>query len=924
MKSGRSRAAGRAVAGIVALAAVVATSAELGLGPVVAELEFAVDLVDPAVPLGGLSGAAWDPACGLLYAVSDDRGQLAAPRVYALSLELEGGSRAGWLETLTLLDADGEPFERGIVDAEAVALAPDGVLWVATEGVSHELVPPRIIGFRLDGSFLTELSIPPAYLPGEGTGVRSNHGFEGLSVTPDGARIVAAVESSLHQDGPEADLGRGSVIRLAVFDRATGGLVAERAYAVEPVPDAPRPAGAYRSTGVSEILALDDRFVLVMERSFSAGVGNRVRLFVADLESGDDVTGATALGDDVRPVDKRLLADLEDLGIDPDNLEGLSFGPPTAEGRPTLLLLADNNFQPEVERNQLLVVALDGVEPPPRARRLAGVGKIQGADHTSPLVGRCVDAVEATVTAVLGQRAGQAFFVQAAPDGDPATSDGLLVTAADGLPEVAVGDAVRLAGRVGEPHWGAELPVTRLVADRLEISGHGVDLPPPVVLGAGGRSVPGPAVDDDGLSLFEPERDAVDFYESLEGMRVRVEEPVVVGPTSRHGELVVLGDDGAGSAPRSGRGGVVLRPDNAHPARIVVDDRLTPDPPAVAVGDRLAGPVDGVLHYSYGSFKLLNTEPLVVERPSAFIPASTSLVADRDRITVVTFNVENLSAVSQDGKIAAIAGTIVDRLRSPTVLALQEIQDDSGPEDDGTVTAERTLARLVEAVVAAGGPRYRRAQVDPEDNADGGQPGANIRVALLFDPARVSLAATANSRLPANPTVLGAGDPAFAASRKPLVVELVVDGRPVVFVVCHLRSKGGDDPLFGRFQPSVPRSEKQRIPQAELIRRLIDVMILQDEGSRVVILGDLNDFELSRSVGVLAAPPMVNLVERLPVADRSTYVYQGLSQTLDHVIVSPALAVGAEIEVVHGHADLPADRRASDHDPVVARFRFGD
>ncbi|MCU0304846.1 MAG: esterase-like activity of phytase family protein [Thermoanaerobaculales bacterium] len=924
MAIGRPRAAGWVAAGLVVLAAVVASADELRLGPVVAELDLALDLVDPKVPLGGLSGLTWDPACGLVYAVSDDRGQLAAPRVYALSLALDGGLRVGPIETLTLLDADGGPFEHGTIDAEAVALAPDGTLWVATEGVSHEGVAPRILGFRLDGELVAELAIPAAYLPGEGTGVRSNHGFEGLSVTPDGARIVAAVESALLQDGAEADLDRGALVRLAVFDRATGGLVAERAYQLEPVADEPRPAGAYRSTGVSEILALDDRRVLVMERSFSAGVGNRVRLFVADLGSGDEVTGRPALGDGVRPVDKRLLADLVDRGVDPDNLEGLSFGPPTADGRPTLLLLADNNFQPEVQRNQLLVVAIDGVVPPHRARPSARVGEIQGEGHLSPLVGRCVSGVEGVVTAVLGQRAGQAFFVQAAADGDPATSDGLLVTAPDGLPAVAVGDEIRLAGRVEEPRWGAELPVTRLTADRLEIARRGLELPLPVVLGAGGRVVPGPAVDDDGLTRFEPETDAIDLLESLEGMRVRVEDPFVVGPTSRHGELVVLGDDGAGSAPRSGRGGVVLRPDDSHPERIIVDDRLKPDPPAVAVGDRLAGPVDGVLHSSYGSFKLLNTAPLAVAERSAFLPAATSLVADRDHVTIATFNLENLSAVSDEAKVAAVATTIVERLRSPTVLAVQEVQDDSGPEDDGVVGAARTLGGLVEAIVAAGGPRYRWVQVDPEDNADGGQPGANIRVALLFDPARAALAGAADSPLPANPAVLGAGDPAFTASRKPLAVELEIGGMPVTFIVCHLRSKGGDDPLFGRRQPPVRWSEEQRIPQTELIRRLIDIILVEDPRRRLIVLGDLNDFEFSEAVAGVAAPPMVNLMDRLPAADRSTYVYQGLSQTLDHIIVSPALADGAEIEVLHGHADLPEGRRTSDHDPVIARFRLGD
>jgi hypothetical protein len=890
---------------------------------VVAELELPVDLFADDVPFGGISGLAFDPACGLLYAVSDDRGHIAAPRVYVLRIDPKAET-AGPLEVVTLRDRTAKVFDPGVIDAESLALAGDGVLWVGTEGVSHQGIPPRILGFRLDGELLEEIEIPQDYHPSRGRGVRSNHGFEGLSITPDGSRIIAAVESTLLQDGPEATLDRGAVVRIAVFDLDSRQLVVERAYALEPVPDVPDPPTAYRSTGVAEILALDRDRILVVERSFSAGVGNRVRLFVADLSTGDDVTGAESLAPGVRTVDKALVADLADIGIDPDNLEGMALGPRLPDGRSTLILASDNNFQPDVQRNQLLVLALRELHSRAAQRSPATVAEIQASAHVSPFVGRCVSGVEGTVTAILGQSRGQAFWIQQQPgDDDPATSEGLFVTALDGVERVEIGDAVRLTGRVEEPRWAVELPVTRLVADGLEITGRKRPLPPPVVMGEAGRPIPSPVIDDDSLTHFEPEADAIDFYESLEGMRVRVEKPVVVGPTSRHGEIVVLPDDGSGSEPRSAVGGIVLMPGNAHPERIVVDDRLIADPPAVAVGDRMAGPIDGVLHYSYGSFKLLNTSPLTVERPSGGTPTVTSLVADRNHVTVATFNVENLSAVSTAGKFDSVAGTIVSRLRSPSILALQEIQDDSGPVDDGTVTAGQTLGRLVDAVVSAGGPRYRWIQVDPADNADGGKPGANIRVALLVDPARASLPSPKAPRGEGSAIRLGETDPAFSDSRKPLAVTMAVDGEWFTFIVCHLRSKGGDDPLFGRRQPPLRSSEAQRLPQAELIRRYVDRRLEESPPARVVVLGDLNDFEFSDSVGMLAAPPMVNLMDRLPDADRWTYVYGGNSQSLDHVIVSPILAAGAEIEAVHVNSIFPLSGRASDHDPVIARISLG-
>jgi len=900
-----------------------AAGAEFAVTGVIHESDVEVDLADRRVPLGGLSGLSFDAACGIFYAVADDRGDLAPPRVYVFALEGDEG-RPRSVEVVALRDRSGQLFDRGVLDAEGVALAPDGRLWISTEGINHLKVPPRILGFRLDGTLIDELEAPAHYLQGDGTGVRSNHGFEGLTIAPGGSTVIAAVEAPLIQDGPIADLERGATTRLVMFDVATRRAVAERAYRVEPVPDVPVPETAYRSTGVSEILALDEHRVLVMERSFSAGVGNRVRLYLADLETGDDVTGSEALPADVEPVEKLLVADLADLGIDPDNLEGMTFGPPTADGRSTLVLVADNNFQPSVQRNQLLVLAAEGVDPPALARIPATITEAQGADHVSPLVGRCVRDVEGIVTAILGQRSGQAFWLQSAPDDDPATSEGLFVTALDGLDEIAVGDRLRLTGRVDEPAWRMELPVTRLVADGLEILDRGSELPPPVILGMAGREIPPRHIDDDGLTLFEPEADAIDFFESLEGMRVRVQDPVAVGPTSRHGEIVVLGDSGTASGNRSSRGGVVRRPDDVHPDRIVVDDRLVSDPPVVAVGQFLAGAIDGVLHYSYGSFKLLNTAGFAFaplsERPTPI----TTLKADDESITAASFNVENLHRASHEDKFAALADIVVTRLGSPTVLAAQEIQDDSGPEDDGTVSAEQTLARLVGAIEATGGPRYRWTQIDPEDNADGGRPGANIRVALLFDPARASLPVPPESGTEANPVRLGVEDPAFTDSRKPLVAELEVDGHRISFVVCHLRSKGGDDPLFGRRQPPVRSSERQRVPQARLVRWWVDERLASDPGAKIVVLGDLNDFEFSDAVGVLGADPMVNLMDRLPESERSTYVYLGNSQTLDHIIVSSALAPGAEVEVLHTNSDFPSSERASDHDPVIARFRVRD
>ena len=96
---------------------------------------------------------------------------------------------------------------------------------------------------------------------------------------------------------------------------------------------------------------------------------------------------------------------------------------------------------------------------------------------------------------------------------------------------------------------------------------------------------------------------------------------------------------------------------------------------------------------------------------------------------------ENLDPTDPGDKFARLAAGIVTNLNSPDIVALEEIQDNNGPTNDGTVAADQTLDLFTAAIVAAGGPQYEWRQIDPVDLADGGEPGGNIRVGFLFNPA---------------------------------------------------------------------------------------------------------------------------------------------------------------------------------------------
>jgi predicted extracellular nuclease len=234
----------------------------------------------------------------------------------------------------------------------------------------------------------------------------------------------------------------------------------------------------------------------------------------------------------------------------------------------------------------------------------------------------------------------------------------------------------------------------------------------------------------------------------------------------------------------------------------------------VNVGDEL-GSVVGVVRFDFENFEIDTLADLVVT-PGGLTPETTSLVGDDDEITVATFNVLNL-APNAGSRFDALAAIIVSNLGAPDIVALQEIMDDSGTIDDGTVAAETTFQALIaaiEAVDAGLAGVYDYAQIDPVDGQDGGVPGGNIRVGFLFRTDRVELApgtpgdsktnvvVLPGPKLSHNPgrildTQLADGD-AFEESRKPLAAVFVFNGKSVFLVANHFNSKGGTSPSTGR------------------------------------------------------------------------------------------------------------------------------
>jgi uncharacterized protein len=252
--------------------------------------------------------------------------------------------------------------------------------------------------------------------------------------------------------------------------------------------------------------------------------------------------------------------------------------------------------------------------------------------------------------------------------------------------------------------------------------------------------------------------------------------------------------------------------------------------------------------------------------------------------------------------------------------------------------ASVTWNTLIAAIQAAGGPTYEFRQIDPVDDQDGGEPGGNIRVGFLFRADRgvefidrpgggsmtptTVVAHPSGPRLSSSPGRVDPLNPAYESSRKPLVGEFRMRGKKVFVVALHLSSKGGDQPLFGRFQPPARSSEVDRHAQARSVNDFADEIFAVDPQANVIVLGDVNDFDFSETVQILEGGVLTTLMDTLPAAERYSYVFEGNSQVLDQILVSNNLLGNFPIDYDPVHVNSEFADQASDHDPQVARINL--
>lgn len=588
------------------------------------------------------------------------------------------------------------------------------------------------------------------------------------------------------------------------------------------------------------------------------------------------------------------------------------------------------------------------------------IGEIQGAGHISPFVDN-----EVTTSGIVTAVATNGFYLQAPEgDGNSATSDAIFVFTGT-APTVVAGDAITVTGTVNEFQGGGDpsnLTVTQLINPSITVESSGNALPSAVLIGPDGLRPPTEIIDDDDFSVFDPENDGIDFFESLEGMLVTIQNPVAVDATNGFGELWTVASDGANNFAASNvsdDGLIIVRGgedsfgnfnsgagSDFNPERIQIDEAGALNGVVNAVPDVIPGTVldnvTGVLDYAFGNYQVRPTEAVTVAQESINFSRTTGLITGAvNQLAVATYNVLNLDIRADDGdddvgsgRLANIARDIGINLSAPDIVVLQEIQDDSGAINDGTTSALLTLQALADSIFDQTGIRYSVFD-NPfvVDGETGGQPGGNIRVAFLYRDDRVDLDEA---------SVFTITDPesgelaaAFQGSRAPLGANFTFNGQTVTVIGNHFTSKIGSNTSFSANQPPLNAAELTRAAQAAAVNAYVDGLLADNPDALVAVAGDFNEFQFEEPLRVLTGElefngasitgtgeeVLQNLTFLLEETERFTTLFEGNAQAIDHIFASRALARNAQVDAVH--INTVVGNPNADHDPVLALFNVG-
>ncbi len=315
--------------------------------------------------IGGLSGIDYDAKNDQYFLICDDRSAINPARFYTVKLALgkSGIDSVQWLSVQSLLQANGKAYPSSkedpakTPDPEAIRYdaSKNQLVWTSEgERIIRDketiLTNPAIIRMGLNGQYIDTLPLPANLLMhATEKGPRQNGVLEGMTFDNGFKTLYVNVEEPLYEDGPRADLAPNKAwIRIYQYNLKSNKNTAQYAYLLDPVAYPATPATAFKVNGVPDIFAIGNNKLLVMERSFSTGrLPCTIKIFEVDLSKAEDISKNASLitSPPAKPLNKKLLLNMDNLGMHVDNVEGMCFGPTLPNGHKTLVMVADNNFQ---------------------------------------------------------------------------------------------------------------------------------------------------------------------------------------------------------------------------------------------------------------------------------------------------------------------------------------------------------------------------------------------------------------------------------------------------------------------------------------------------------------------------------------------------------------------------------------------------
>jgi len=539
--------------------------------------------------------------------------------------------------------------------------------------------------------------------------------------------------------------------------------------------------------------------------------------------------------------------------------------------------------------------------------------QIQGGGLSSPRYGQSVQT-QGVVTADFDETNAKGFFIQDSDcDSDSSTSDGVFVYLDERLNLVSEGDLVEVSGTVAE-FFG--LTRIEVVPNSVQVLSQGHSLPTAVNL----------------QPPFNNEL-ARSYFESLEGMLVKLDAASVVGPTNSQEDTWVIRSDLGLER--------VFQDDPAGTGEVICvsADGYYEIQPAT-VGDQILG-LYGVMDYSLGLYRvqlLLQLTQIPVDNP--ILGTSDTLVSG---FSFGTLNLDNLFDLIDDPdkddpvltsaeyhrKLDKLALTIHDGLDEPTLLAVQETENeivlthllarDVLKADYDSIWLDSPDQRGIDVALL-----YRQDQVTVLDFdlrqgctslVDGLGPDGDRNV---LDPHNVLTCDTnEDSELDGNRLF----------SRPPLVAHLELalgtgETQELWVLSNHFKSKREDTSSLAYTLP-------RRVEQAQFVAGLVVEIENANPGASIVVLGDLNDYPDSETLVAFQQTGLRDVLLDVDRASRYTYIYQGVSQVLDYVLVNQVLGLyWVQAQSIHLNADFPyvlrgqddIVYRASDHDPVLVKL----